>query len=101
MNIYIGNLSKSATEEELTNLFTEYGQVSSTKIIRDLFSQESRGFAFIEMPGLAEAQKAIQELNSKEFKGQNLVVNEARPKRDNRKRGGDNRGGGQRRRRSY
>ncbi len=99
MNIYVGNLSKSATEEELTNLFSEYGQVSSAKIIRDLFSQESRGFAFIEMPGLAEAQKAIEELNSKEFKGQNLVVNEARPKRDNRKRNDSRSGGGQKRRR--
>ena len=100
MNIYVGNLSKSATEEELTDLFSEFGQVSSTKIIRDLFSQESRGFAFIEMPGLAEAQKAIQDLNSKEFKGQNLVVNEARPKRDNRKRSDNRGGGGQRRRRN-
>lgn len=98
MNIYVGNLSKSATEEELNTLFAEYGQVSSAKIIRDLFSQESRGFAFIEMPGLAEAQKAIQELNTKEFKGQNLIVNEARPRRDNRRRG-SNRSGGQKGRR--
>lgn len=98
MNIYVGNLSKSATEEELNTLFAEYGQVSSAKIIRDLFSQESRGFAFIEMPGLAEAQKAIQELNTKEFKGQNLIVNEARPRRDNRRRG-NSRSGGQKGRR--
>lgn len=100
MNIYVGNLSKDANEEELTSLFSEYGQVSSAKIIRDLFSQESRGFAFIEMPGLAEAQKAIEELNTKEFKGKNLIVNEARPKRDNRRRS-DNRGGGGQKRRRY
>lgn len=94
MNIYIGNLSAEVTDEELSNLFAEYGKVSSAKVIRDMFSQESRGFGFVEMPAQAEAQKAIDELNTKEIKGKKLVVNEARPRRDNR--GGRGRGGGRR-----
>ena len=94
MNIYIGNLSAEVTDEELNNLFAEYGKVSSAKVIRDMFSQESRGFGFVEMPAQAEAQKAIDELNTKEVKGKKLVVNEARPRRDNR--GGRGRGGGRR-----
>ena len=94
MNIYIGNLSAEVTDEELNNLFAEYGKVSSAKVIRDMFSQESRGFGFVEMPAQAEAQKAIDELNTKEVKGKKLVVNEARPRRD--QRGGRGRGGGRR-----
>ena len=94
MNIYIGNLSAEVTDEELNNLFAEYGKVSSAKVIRDMFSQESRGFGFVEMPAQAEAQKAIDELNTKEVKGKKLIVNEARPRRD--QRGGRGRGGGRR-----
>lgn len=94
MNIYIGNLSAEVTDEELNNLFAEYGKVSSAKVIRDMFSQESRGFGFVEMPAQAEAQKAIDELNTKEVKGKKLVVNEARPRRDHR--GGRGRGSGRR-----
>jgi len=90
MNIYVGNLSPEVTEEDLNTLFSEYGQVSSAKVIRDMFSQESRGFAFVEMPGQAEAQKAIENLNTQELKGKKIVVNEARPRRD--KRGGGARG---------
>jgi cold-inducible RNA-binding protein len=101
MNIYIGNLSAEVTDEELSNLFAEYGKVSSAKVIRDMFSQESRGFGFVEMPAQAEAQKAIDELNTKEIKGKKLIVNEARPRRDQRgggrgrggRRGGSGRGG--------
>ena len=91
MNIYVGNLSPEVTEEDLNGLFSEYGQVSSAKIIRDMFSQESRGFGFVEMPGQAEAQKAIESLNTQEVKGKKLVVNEARPRQD--RRGGGGRGG--------
>ena len=90
MNIYVANLASDVNEEDLSNLFGEYGKVSSAKVIRDMFSQESRGFGFVEMPGQAEAQKAIENLNTKELKGKNLIVSEARPRRDNR--GG--RGGG-------
>lgn len=91
MNIYVGNLAPDVSEEELNGLFAEYGQVSSAKVIRDMFSQESRGFGFVEMPGQAEAQKAIETLNTYELKGKKLIVNEARPRQD--RRGGGGRGG--------
>ena len=87
MNIFVGNLSKEVSDNELTDLFSEFGKVSSAKVIRDMFSQESRGFGFVEMPALAEAQKAISGLNTREVKGKKLVVNEARERRDNRNRG--------------
>jgi cold-inducible RNA-binding protein len=100
MNIYVGNLASDVSEEDLTNLFSEYGPVKEAKIIRDMFTQQSRGFAFIEMPGQTEAQNAIKELNTKELKGKNLVVNEARPRSDRgdrnkgRRPGGGGGGGG-------
>ena len=103
MNIYVGNLSKDVTDDDLQGLFSEYGQIKSVKVIRDLFSGESKGFGFVEMPGQSEAQKAMEELNTKEVKGKKLVVNEARPRDDNRRRGGggggrggSHRGGGNR-----
>jgi RNA recognition motif-containing protein len=92
MNIYVGNLSTDVSEEDLNGLFSEFGKVASVKVIRDMFSQESRGFAFVEMPGKDEAMKAIEGLNTKEFKGKSIVVNEARPRRDD-KRGGGGGGG--------
>ena len=95
MNIYVGNLAKDVTDEELQNLFAEYGYIKSVKIIRDLFSGESKGFGFVEMPGVAEAQKAIDSCNTKDLKGKKIVVNEARPKTENSRRGGGGgRGGG-------
>jgi len=104
MNIYVGNLAPDVTEEDLTGLFSTHGQVKEVKIIRDMFSQQSKGFAFIEMPGQSEAQNAIKELNMQNLKGKNIVVNEARPKTDRDNRGrrpggggggrGFNRGGG-------
>jgi RNA recognition motif-containing protein len=101
MNIYVGNLAKDVTDEELQNAFAEYGHIKSVKIIRDMFSGESKGFGFIEMPGVAEAQKAIDSMNTKDLKGKKIVVNEAKPKTDNNRRsgggggysGGNNRGG--------
>lgn len=96
MNIYVGNLASDVTEEDLTTLFSEYGQVKEAKVIKDMFSQESRGFGFVEMPANNEALKAIEELNTKELKGKNLTVNEARPRRE---RGGRRGGGGQNRQR--
>ncbi|HOJ17749.1 MAG: RNA-binding protein [Ignavibacteriales bacterium] len=91
MNIFVGNLAKEVTDMELQELFATYGTVRSVKIIRDLFSGESKGFGFIEMPGNTEAQTAMKELNTHELKGKKLSVNEARPKTDNRRGGG---GGG-------
>ncbi len=82
MNIYVGNLSPEVNEEDLNGLFSEHGNVSSAKVIRDMFSQTSKGFGFVEMPGRADAQKAVDTLNSYELKGNKIVVNEARPKRD-------------------
>jgi RNA recognition motif-containing protein len=94
MNIFVGNLAKEVTEQDLQTLFAECGNVRSVKVIKDLFSGESKGFAFIEMPGAAEAQKAITELNTRDLKGKKIVVNEARPRDDDRRGGGGHRGGG-------
>lgn len=90
MNIFVGNLASDVKEDELKTLFSKHGRVSNVKIIRDMFSQISKGFAFIEMPGKAEAQKAMTELNTYELKGKKLTVNEARPQRE-RGRGGSRR----------
>lgn len=94
MNIYVGNLSPQITDEDLLEAFKSFGQVESATVIKDKFSGESRGFGFVEMPGKAEAQAAIEGLNGQELKGITLNVNEARPRPDNRGRGG--RGGGRR-----
>jgi RNA recognition motif-containing protein len=93
VNIYVGNVPHGTTEEELQEAFQAFGQVASVAIIKDKFSGESRGFAFVEMPSKAEAQSAIAGLNGKEFKGRALSVNEARPRSEGR---GDreSRGGG-------
>ncbi len=96
MNIYVGNLSFQVTEAELEALFTEYAKPTTVNIIRDMFSGESKGFGFVEMKDKAAGLKAIEELNTKEVKGKKLIVNEARPKTDNRRGGGGNRGGGNR-----
>ena len=96
INIYVGNLSFNAEESDLRGLFENYGSVDSAKIISDQFTGRSRGFGFVEMPNRDEGLRAIEELDSKEFSGRALKVNEARPRnRDNRDRGGrNNRGGG-------
>ena len=96
MNIYVGNLLREVTEDDLRKAFEAFGQVTSVTIIKDKFSGESRGFGFVEMPAKAEAQSAISGLNGKELKGRILSVNEARPRSEGR-RGGERRGGGGRR----
>jgi RNA recognition motif-containing protein len=78
MNIYVGNLSREVTEDDLLKAFEEFGQVDSVKILKERGSGESRGFGFVEMPAEAEAQSAINGLNGKELKGGKLKVNEAR-----------------------
>ncbi len=80
MNIYVGNLAYTATEETLKQLFEEFGQVTTSKIITDKFTGSSRGFGFIEMSSSEEGQQAITELNGKDFEGRDLTVNEARPR---------------------
>ncbi|MFC1936166.1 RNA recognition motif domain-containing protein [Chloroflexota bacterium] len=78
MNIYVGNLSYDVTQDELSDLFSEFGDVSSVKIITDRVTERSKGFAFVEMPNQAEAENAIQSLNEKEIKGKKIKVNLAR-----------------------
>jgi len=95
MNIYVGNLSRDVTEEDLRQAFEAFGQVATITIIKDKFSGESRGFGFVEMPAKEEAQSAIAGLNGKDLKGRNLSVNEARPRPEG-GRGGGRRGGGRR-----
>jgi cold-inducible RNA-binding protein len=95
MNIYVGNLSYEATEEDLKQAFGAFGQVESVNIIKDRYSGESKGFGFVEMSSRAEAESAIEDLNGKEMKGRMLKVSEARPRSDDR-RGGGRRGGGRR-----
>lgn len=88
MNIYVGNLAYNATDEELRAAFEAFGVVTSVKIVRDRESGRSRGFAFVEMEDGEGAQNAVAQLNGKDLKGRNLVVNEARPREEG------NRGGG-------
>lgn len=84
MNIYVGNLSSDVTDADLEKVFSQYGKVSTVKIIKDMFTQQSKGFGFVEMNNKTEAEKAIEQLNSFEIKGKRIVVNEARPQRDRR-----------------
>ncbi len=92
MNIYVGNMSRNVSEEDLREAFEAFGQVTSVNIIKDKFSGEPRGFGFVEMQGKAEAQAAIDGMNGKELKGRTLNVNEARPRAEGGRGGG--RGGG-------
>lgn len=89
MNIYVGNLSREVTEEDLRQAFGSFGQVASATIIKDKFSGEPRGFGFVEMPARDEAQAAIAGLNGKELKGRTLNVNEARPRTEGGRGGGE------------
>ncbi len=82
MNIYAGNLNYNLSEEELEKVFAEYGEVTSVKIIRDKYTDQSKGFGFVEMAEDEAAQKAINELNGTEVKGRELRVNQARPPRE-------------------
>lgn len=97
MNIYVGNLAREATEEDVREAFKAFGQITSVSIIKDKFSGESRGFGFVEMPSQAEAQSAIAGLNGKELQGRSLTVNEARPRPEGRGSRDRDRGGGGRR----
>ncbi len=83
MNIYIGNLPYTITEDELKESFNSFGEVSSVNIITDRFSGQSKGFGFVEMPEDSEAEAAIKALDGQEIKGRNLKINQARPRREN------------------
>ena len=92
MNIYVGNLAREVTEEELKQEFTAFGEVTSVSIIKDKYSGQSRGFGFVEMPTVSEGQAAVAGLKGKVLKERTLDVSEARPRSD--KRGGGSSGGG-------
>ena len=93
MNLYVGNLPYSVTEDELRAAFAEYGEVSSATIISDKFSGQSKGFGFVEMPDNSAADAAIKGLNETQMGGRSIKVNQAKPRE---KRGGGG-GGGYRR----
>ena len=91
MNIYVGNMSYSTSEDELRGLFEEHGTVDAVRVITDRDTGRPKGFAFVEMGDSGEAQAAMQALNGKDVDGRTLTVNEARPRND---RGGGGGGGG-------
>ncbi|MEK6526867.1 MAG: RNA-binding protein [Nitrospirota bacterium] len=96
--LYVGGLPYSVTDQQLQDLFTQHGTVSSAKVISDRYTGRSRGFGFVEMATSEEAQKAIAAMNGTQFEGRTLVVNEAKPQ-EKRERswgggGGADRGGG-------
>ncbi|PUZ22681.1 RNA-binding protein [Chitinophaga parva] len=96
MNIYVANLHYRLNDEDLHQIFSEFGEVTSAKIIKDHETGRSRGFGFVEMPNQEEGAKAMESLNGNTIEGKQLTVNEARPKQPNNnfRSGGGNRGGG-------
>ena len=82
MNIYVGNLSYDAKDDDLRTAFGEYGEVSRVSIIMDRNTGRSRGFGFVEMPNDEEAKAAIEGLNLQRIVGRAVTVNEARPRGD-------------------
>lgn len=93
-NIYVGNLSFDATEDQIRNMFEAYGPVDRVSIITDRDTGQSRGFGFVEMSDDESASKAMEALNGTNLAGRNLTVNEARPKNDRPRRDGGGGGGG-------
>jgi len=81
MNIFVGNLSKDVEEDELINIFARFGHVNSVKIVRNLTTNESKGFGFVDMPGSSDAKTAIDSLHTKELRGKRLTVNEGHSQR--------------------
>jgi RNA recognition motif-containing protein len=101
MNIYVGNLSWSMTDDDLMNLFTEHGSVTSAKILKDKMNGRSKGFGFVEMEDDEAAKAAISALNETEIQGRKLIVNESQPRQEGgaggggyKKSGGGGYGGG-------
>jgi RNA recognition motif-containing protein len=81
MNIYVGQLPFSMSEDELREMFVEYGEISSLNLIKDKFSGQSKGFGFIDMPNNSEADKAIKGLNKSMLNGREIKVNQAEERR--------------------
>jgi RNA recognition motif-containing protein len=92
-SIYVGNLSYTATEDDLRDAFAQFGTVSKVNLVMDRETGRPRGFAFVEMADGREAATAIQQMNLKEIAGRAITVNEARPKPDRPRRGGGGRRG--------
>lgn len=80
MNIYVGNLAYSAKDQDLEELFSAFGEVSSARVIADRYSGRSKGFGFVEMTSDEDATKAMSEVDGNEFMGRQIKVNEARPR---------------------
>ena len=80
MRIYVGNLPYSVTDDELRDVFSDFGELVSAEVVKDKFSGQSKGFGFVEMPNNSEADQAIKALNDTDLKGRKLTVNEARPR---------------------
>jgi len=103
MNIFVGNLSFETTDEDLRTEFSAFGELSSVNVLKDRFTNKSRGFAFVEMPNKEEAVKAVEALNGKSINGRTINAAEAKPKEDkpagNRSQGGF--GGGSNRTRTW
>lgn len=96
MNIYVGNLPRTVSEDALRQAFQQFGEVTKIKLIKDKFTNELKGFGFVEMPVQSEAAEAIAQMNGKNFEGQRLRVNEAREPEARPRTGGGNRFGGDR-----
>ena len=97
MNLYISNLSYNISDEDLRQLFADYGEITSAKVIMDRETGRSRGFGFVELSDDELAKKAIEELNQASYDGKVINITEARPREDRGDRGGrfnNNRGGG-------
>ncbi|MCX5662595.1 MAG: RNA-binding protein [Planctomycetota bacterium] len=94
VNIYVGNLPYGTTDQELQDLFSQFGAISKVSIITDRETGRSKGFGFVEMADEAEGRQAIEALNGQQFGGRALTVNEARPRSNDRGGGGYGGGGG-------
>ena len=92
MNIYVGNLPYSVTEEDLRDLFSEFGEIISCNVISDRYTGQSKGFGFVEMADSTAAEQSIQALDGSELQGRTIKVNQAKPRPSNR--GGGGGGGG-------
>lgn len=101
MNIYISNLSYGVNDADLNQLFSEYGEISSAKVITDRETGRSRGFGFVEMNNDTEGQKAIDELNQAEYDGKVISVAVARPRAERSNNGGNRSHGGYNSNRRY
>jgi RNA recognition motif-containing protein len=80
MRIYVGNLPYSVTDDDLQEMFSEFGELTSAEVVKDKFSGQSKGFGFVDMPDNADAEEAIKSLNDQPVQGRKLTVNEARPR---------------------